>query len=323
MAKFRPMNLMTDAADMARLYSYTVPEPVTVETVRDWWALRAGEIRVTTLAFDKNSRAVGYWDVDRETWMRPGHFYIKVIVQPEARGHGLGTQMYNDAQRVAVKNGATHLKSSVGDMDINSLKFAVKRGFKIERHTFESTLQIADFDERRFNDLTALLLTEGFRFFSLAEAGLTDENKHKLYELNRDAGLDNPGNDGIFPDFHAFSRNVFEASWFRADTQIIASCADKWVGLAAIGIYPADNRAYNMFTGVLREYRGRGLAQALKLQTILLAKKEGVRYVRTHNDSKNRSMLSVNRKLGYRPEPGQYQLLCVPGETRGNSAASA
>lgn len=314
MATFRPLDLTTDAADMARLYSYTVPEHITAETICDWWTMRAGEIRATTLAFDENCHAIGYWDVDRETWMKPGYFYINVIVQPEARGHGLGAQMYNDALHVLRENGATHLNSRVRDMDMNSLKFAVKRGFKIEHHTFESTLQLADFNERRFGDLLARLHADGFRFFSLAEAGLTDENKHKLYELNRDAGLDNPGNDGIFPDYYAFSKNVFEASWFHADTQIIASYADRWVGLAAIGIYPADNHAYNTFTGVLREYRGRGLALALKLQTILLAKKMGARYIRTHNDSKNRSMLSVNRKLGYRPEPGHYELLCVLSE---------
>jgi hypothetical protein len=82
---------------------------------------------------------------------------------------------------------------------------------------------------------------EGFRFFSLAEAGLNAANKHKLYEINRAAALDDPANTGTFPDFYAFSKNVFDASWFRADTQILASHADRWVGLAAIGIYPADS----------------------------------------------------------------------------------
>jgi GNAT superfamily N-acetyltransferase len=317
MVTFRPMNLTTDADDLARLHSYTIPKSITAETAREWWTVRAGEMRLTTLALDEKEQAIGYWDVDYEAWMKPGHFHINVIVQPEARGHGLGAQMYSDALCIVREHNATHLKSSVSDMDMNSLKFAVARGFKIDHHTFISTLQLADFQERRFGDLMARIQGDGFRFFPLAEAGLTDENKHRLYELNRDAGLDHPGNDGTFPDFQVFAKNVFEASWFRADTQIIASYADRWVGLAAIGIYP-DKHAYNTFTGVLREYRGRGLALALKLQTILLAKREGMRYIRTHNDSKNRSMLSVNRKLGYKPEPGYYQLLCVLDGTQGN-----
>ena len=231
--------------------------------------------------------------------------------------------MYTEALRLAREQGATHLESTLREGDLPSLKFVETRGFKIERHMFESTLDLTDFDEHCFDDLMARVRAEGFRFFSLAEAGATDENKQKLYEVNRAAALDDPGNTGTFPDFYAFSKNVFEASWFRADTQILASHADRWVGLAAIGIYPADNHAYNAFTGVLREYRGRGLAQALKLQTILLARKEGVRYVRTHNDSNNAPMLAINRKLGYKPESGVYKILCVLDQNGGGHAQSS
>ncbi len=323
MTTFRPMNLATDAADMARLYSYTTAEPITIESVRDWWTLREGEIRITMLALDENCRAIGYWDVDRETWMEPGHFYVRVIVAPEERGRGLGTQMYADLLQAVREHGATHLESSVRDDDARSLKFAERHGFRIEHHSFESSLDLKGFDEHRFDELMRRMHAEGFRFFSLAEAGLTEENKHRLYEVNRDSGLDNPGNDGIFPDYYAFSKNVFEASWFRADTQILAAHADRWVGLSAIGIYPADRHAYNAYTGVLREYRGRGLAQALKLQTILLAKKAGMRYIRTNNDSKNAPMLAVNRRLGYKPKPGYYELLCVLDPSGGGDAESS
>jgi GNAT superfamily N-acetyltransferase len=311
MITFRPMDIETDAADMARLYSYTAAEPISVESARDWWTLRDGEIRDTVLAIDENDRAIGYRDVERETWMSPGRFYMKIVVAPEAQHCGLGTQMYNDALQVARMHGATHLECRVREDDDVSIQFAQKRGFKIERHFFESTLDLTTFDEHRFDDLMARVHAAGFRFFTLAEAGVTDENKHRLYDVNRAASLDDPGNDdGTFPDFYAFSKNVFDASWFRADTQLLASHQDHWAGLSAIGVYRVDRHAYNAFTGVMREYRGRGLAQALKLQTILMAKREGMRYIRTHNDSNNAPMLAVNRKLGYIPELGVYKLLC-------------
>jgi len=311
MATFRPINILTDAADLARLYSYTSAEGMTPGEAREWWTLSEGEIRVSMLALDENCRAIGYWDVDYESWRPVGHFYLKVIVAPEERGRGLGARMYTDALRMARQQGTTHLRSSVREGDSASLKFAERRGFRVEHHTFVSTLDLADFEEHRFDDLRTRVHEEGFRFFSLAEAGVTDENKRKLYEVNCVSGLDNPGNNGTFPDFDTFSKNVFDASWFRADTQILASYHDRWVGLSAIGIYPEDQHAYNAFTGVLRKYRGRGLAQALKLQTIRLAKQKGMRYVRTDNDSKNGPMLAVNRRLGYQPEPGYYRLLCV------------
>jgi GNAT superfamily N-acetyltransferase len=303
------MNLETDAADMARIYSHTTSEPITEAIARDWWTPREGEFRSVTLALDENQKPIGYADVEHEAWMPQGNFWFKIILVPEARGRGLGSQMYEDALRVARQHGATELESNVRENDPLSIKFVQACGFQIKYHTFESTIDLATFDEHRFDDLTARIHAEGFRFFSLAEAGLTDENKHKLYEVNRATSLDSSGSDGTFPDFYAFSMNVFDASWFRADTQILASFGDRWVGLAAIGIY-ADGHAYNAFTGVLSEFRGRGLAQALKLQTILLAKKEGMRYIRTNNDSQNAPMLAINRKLGYKPEPGYYRLLC-------------
>jgi len=42
MITFRPMNLETDAADMARIYSHTTVEPITEKTARDWWSPRKG-----------------------------------------------------------------------------------------------------------------------------------------------------------------------------------------------------------------------------------------------------------------------------------------
>jgi len=311
MVTFRPMNIEIDAAEMARLYSYVLAEPITADTALDWWRPRVGEIRVTTLAQNETGTVIGYWDVSRETWMKPGNFFTKIILVPERRGQGLGAQMFADALRVAREHGATHLESSVREDDAASIRFAKSHGFEIEHHAFESTLALADFDEHRFDELMARVRADGFLFFSLAEAGVTDENKHKLYDVNRASSLDDPGSDGTFPDFYAFSKNVFDASWFRADTQILASHGEHWVGLSAIGVYQADKHAYNAFTGVLRDYRGRGLAQALKLQTILLARREGMRYIRTHNDSNNAPMLAINRKLGYKPEPGIYRLLCA------------
>ena len=61
---------------------------------------------------------------------------------------------------------------------------------------------------------------------------------------------------------------------------------------------------HNMLTGVDRAYRGRKIAQALKLQTILYAKACGADSIATQNDSVNAPMLAINRKLGYVRQEG-------------------
>ena len=313
MITFRPVEIETDAPALARIYNCTVTEPVSAETIRDMWVLRPGEVNISTLAVDENGNALGYWYVDRETHMRPGHWLMGVVVAPEARGQGLGGQMYAQVLAVAREQGVLKLETQVREEDEASQHIAQKRGFVVERHSFESVLDLTTFDESRFSDLRERV--RAFRFFSLAEAGVTEENKRKLYAVNRASGLDNPGNHGTFPDYESFSLNVFEASWFRPETQILAADGDTWAGISAISINEETGSAFNAFTGVLREYRGRGLAQALKLHTILLARKMGMRTIRTNNDSENAPILRVNRKLGYQPVPGIYRLICRLAES--------
>lgn len=64
-----------------------------------------------------------------------------------------------------------------------------------------------------------------------------------------------------------------------------------------------------MHTGVDREYRGRGIALALKLLTIRRSRALGATYLRTNNDSENAPILHINRKLGFQPIPGYYRCL--------------
>ena len=180
-----------------------------------------------------------------------------------------------DALRFARENGATHLESKVFETDTASLQFAEARGFKILHHSFNSSLDLTSFDEHRFDPLMDRLHSEGFRFFSLAEAGLTGENKRKLYEVNRTSALDNPGNDQDLSGFLRLFKECFRSILVSSGYADHRLHGDRWVGLSALAIYPEEKYASNAFTGVLREYRGRGLAQALKLQTILLARQEG------------------------------------------------
>lgn len=54
------------------------------------------------------------------------------------------------------------------------------------------------------------------------------------------------------------------------------------------------------FTAVRRDYRGRGIALALKLCTIAYAGAQGLSGIRTDNDSTNLAMWHINERLGFR-----------------------
>ena len=61
-------------------------------------------------------------------------------------------------------------------------------------------------------------------------------------------------------------------------------------------------------TAVVRAWRGRGLALALKHATIGWAIANGLTELVTGNDVDNAPMRAINAKLGYRPTPDRLVL---------------
>jgi len=118
-------------------------------------------------------------------------------------------------------------------------------------------------------------------------------------------GMDEPGTDS-YPSFETWEKIILNAGWFHHDCEFVAADKERFVGLS--GAFPtADPDVYEMgFTGVDPAYRGRKIAQALKLLSAQHAKARRARKIHTANDSRNTAMLAVNKKLGYKRLPGYY-----------------
>ena len=72
---------------------------------------------------------------------------------------------------------------------------------------------------------------------------------------------------------------------------------------------PVRGHVVTAWTGTSRAVRGKGVARALKLETIAQAIGLEVESIRTGNDSQNAPILHLNEELGYRPIPGWIQFL--------------
>ena len=296
-----------DLPKLAALISHVSVEPMSLSQLQDWHIRQLeGHIRRCRVAVDETGQISGYNLLQHEAWEEDGLFYFEVIVKPEWQGQGLGSYLYDDALTAVHTLGGKRLKGDVRDDQPDWLRFAQNRGFTIRRHLFESTIELSTFDERPFARLIEAVEATGICFFSLADAGDTEEARRKLHAVNVTASADSPGSDGGFPSFAEFNKMFNTVSWFRPEGQIIAVDGDAYIGLAAVGYFEETNSMYNMITGVLPAYRGRKIAQALKLLTIRYAKTFGAATIRTSNDSENAPMLAINRKLGYNPLPGKY-----------------
>jgi GNAT superfamily N-acetyltransferase len=85
----------------------------------------------------------------------------------------------------------------------------------------------------------------------------------------------------------------------------VAMLAGGPIGYSYLAYHPSS--VWTGFTGVLREHRGKGLARALKLQTLVQAIDLGIAAVETDNDSENTPILHINQELGYDEMPGKLE----------------
>ncbi|MFM8322822.1 MAG: GNAT family N-acetyltransferase [Chloroflexota bacterium] len=302
-----------DFPRVVELLNAVESEPIRLQQLHDWHNhMPPGRIVRRTVALDDSGQVTGYAFVAHETWMPDGHFNLWVTCDARLRGHGIGAALYRDALAYVDDLSPVYLGSEVREQGTAGLAFAQRRGFHVSRCQFESLLDLETFDERPFLPLLEQLQAQGLRFFSLEQAGDTPENRRKLYHVNATTALDIPGTQVAFMTYEDFEQLICGAIWFNPAGQLFAAYGSpaqaEWVGMAAVSLSPDTGGAYNLMTGVLREQRGRKIAQALKLLAARYARANGATYIRTDNDSTNAPMLAVNRKFGYQPRPGKYIL---------------
>ncbi|HSN76916.1 MAG TPA: GNAT family N-acetyltransferase [Anaerolineae bacterium] len=301
-----------DFARIAQLISATQPEPVTESDVLEWEGRTlAGQIRRRMVTVSQTGQIDGYSLVQHIESMGEGRFYLWVTVDPTRRHSGIGAGAYDEALAFALAQGATLLESEVREECDEGLGFAARRGFAVNRHLFESAIDLSSFDESLFAGLVEMVQAGGIRFLSLADVDMDPHYFRQLYDVNYRAVEDDPGSTGSYVSFENFQQILLDSSWFDPRGQIMAldAVTGEVVGLSAVGFFQHTNRAYNMITGIDRAYRGHKIAQALKLLTIRFAQARGAASIVTNNDSQNAPMLAINRKLGYAPRPGILRLV--------------
>lgn len=263
-------------------------------TVWHWWvAIRNNVIVAAAQVVHFGSQPVG-------------HYRVNLAVDPAWRGQGIGQVFWLQVHDYLLGQGAARLICDLNDRHEAGLRFAQRQDFVLERQHIGSALALDGFNYERFAEVETAVLASGIRIHPFSHFGNSPESQRQLYEVNRIAEIDNPGVlDPTFPSFERWRGIVLDALWFDPDGQFVAVDGDTFVGLSSVFHKEGDEEADTKLTGVLRAYRGRKIALALKLAVIRYAQTRGAKRLVTSNDSNNVPMLAINRKLGFVPEKGQ------------------
>ncbi len=276
------------------------------DTVAEWEnsdALKpAGEVSLRLCVGDP---ATAYLNaVDRETsaHRKAGTCSFGLAIADDTEWATVGGALYDRMEAWARERGRTHLESYVQlhRPEEPAAQFLKAHGFTEVDRDVPVMLDLTTYDPAAFTPPPL----DGLRLRSWAEAGDTPAHRRKLHALICRLDRDVPTH-GVRPEdvpFAEFEKDFTRPAW-ASDALVLAETgAGEWVGLSQIGFQEQTGIGWTFLTGVLPDYRGRGLAFALKLRALDAALARSCPLVLTENHEDNAPMRAINRKLGFVPD---------------------
>lgn len=246
---------------------------------------------------------IGYAHTFPTTWIaEPGGFWAAVRVLPAYRRLTIGRQLLARALGEAHAAGGLFALAQVREQLADATDFAEQTGFAEMLRTWELRLDTPAVDVAPLRRYVERAGESGIRLTTLAELRDADPGwlpkLHALhFTLNRDVPLPDAPNITL-EWFERFALTCPEAFFVALD-------GDRYIGESVM--HP-DGRQPGLLnqhlTGVLRDYRGRGVAMALKALTIAYAQTHGYTQISTWVESTNASMLAINERLGFTRHSG-------------------
>jgi GNAT superfamily N-acetyltransferase len=166
-------------------------------------------------------------------------------------------------------------------------------------------------DLEKFRDYSEKVFQQGITITNLAAERQKDEDSFKkLHELVQLVSADMPSTAPFTPiSYEQWEAFELKNPSLLPEGYMIAKDGSKYVGLSTVWRLDQEPRGLVQGnTGVRREYRGRGIAVALKLKVIDFARRNGYEKMKTWNASNNAPMLAVNAKLGFKRGVGWITL---------------
>jgi mycothiol synthase len=227
--------------------------------------------------------------------------FAQVWVEPAARGRGAGSVLYEAVSRWAAARGRTQLEVPVREGDLDSLAFALRRGFVEEKREAGLVLDLTKIEP------PSLESPDGVQIVTWAAR---PELAAGIYEVVLEALPDIPGEeDYVVEPFEDWLEHDMRGRGDKPEATFVALAGDDVIGYAKFSLTEVQpTTAHHDLTGVKRAWRGRGVASALKAAQIVWARENGFEQLCTRNDERNEPIRRLNERFGYRPAPGRIYL---------------
>jgi GNAT superfamily N-acetyltransferase len=297
---------LDDIGIVADLDATRDPEdPRDPEMMRFWWTTGSLSQVVSRLVAVDGDQAVAFMVASHERWGdAPERFgSLRVVIRADvwselefARMVGMGEKWLGSEAVVTAVNRVREDRSG-------ELKALGRIGYReMRRQNFSELDLVAHRDDllRRLIEERRKMKEQGVRMLTLS--GFKDPDRMaKLHEMMIAAEQDIPSTVPIPKQlFDEWMRFTFDDPGVREDRFWIALDGEAIIGLSYLQFPPVRGLPWTAFTATSQSVRGRGIARALKYESMAQAVELGYKRVRTANDGANAPILHINKEMGYR-----------------------
>ena len=190
--------------------------------------------------------------------------------------------------------------------------YFIENGFKLVQTNREYACDIRKIKTEKYYPLIEKLESEGIHFYDSRDEMKNNTKKFPDHYKKLEKLIWTYSNDFPIPDGIKHTRVPFEQAMklqfdFEENsygTEIIAVKNEQYIGSTDITVYykAEPNKGWTGGLGVLKKYRRKGIATALKIKAIEGLLKKGITEIRTDNEENN-PMYKINVELGFNPVP--------------------
>ena len=302
---FRPAT-QADAPFAAKVTEFVDPfRPMAIEDLREKWVNTEKGSEVRRFIVEEGGVDTGWISLVKPNEAGGKAIYLNVLVPAEYRRLLSAVVAFGESQ--ARQMDAPLLICEVGEDQTHVVEWLRDDGWTLERRLRFWRLVLGPHADR-IRELRAAarrkLEPSGVVITSVAELGGAPFLR-RLHPVGQAASADVPSSYEYVPEPYDEW-----AAWMQPPAVLPERI---WVAVMDGEPVGYSYLAYRLslvetgFTGVLEEHRGKGVARALKLETLLQAIDLGVKTVQTDNDSENAPILHLNAELGYDEIPGKLE----------------
>ncbi len=305
---------LDDAAFVADVDTAVRPDhAVDPKMLRHWWTLTDADTIVGRWIASRSGEPVGYARWDHTEWTRMPDRFMRIAGEllPQVRTAERLSALYDALEQMARDEAARKVTTWSWDDDAVRLAMLRARGYREERRErFWELDLVANREriERMAAESRARMKREGITLLTLDRENDPQAMK-KLKRMSDEAEGDVPTTVPYVPMPLDEWVRWFDTPGIHRDRVWLAREADDIVGISMLSYPPVRGVVSTDWTGTARKVRGRGVARALKCETLMQAIALSIDRVRTDNDSTNVPILHINETMGYRITGEAIQLL--------------